>query len=677
MRFGLLKVVMLVAVGSAGLIAAAADNSGKQARRHDRGLVLTLDDAHAIATNRKGFKDLSYLSTLAPDVARVLVASKGTINLSGLGELPVELASVLSGREDDEIHLDGLQAISAESLRAIAGGGLWAVSLDGVRQMPDDVFAVLLESKSTVLCGLERLPPKAGELLAKRCPTRVYWPRLHQISDVELKAIVDRAPVIVLGLKSLTPRQAELLSGCKKQLVLDGVTSLDAGTARLLTQRKDKTSISLAGLETLDRDAKDCLDSHGKVSYTVKPRSEQKVPTYRAEDVAAVLDFAMRSAKWSHSVAQTLSKAAMAGVGGERVIAIAKEGITGFEQVEIAMLSKCREAMARDDVALKAITAIEALQSHVLAELRVAQALAESRASDESRDAFGDLAGDYERVQDRCETAVRDVRARVGETTPPRAGRSEDIQMAMVFAFQEARKGHLLAESMLQSLRGMPREEVTMQCEKVIASWLAEPAYGSVAGLHQYLNSVEHGEHDRAVLDAIGQLQDCVLAEFRGVKACARSVRIDRAALAPFVNANEKYDTVLRPLATTIGGILRGKPAAGSGQTGGAASPNPRVFSDAEWAGVVAVLLKQGMVRSPEDARAYFGTFVLLKGVFVEKGIAEPSAKQLFGLAKTLSVAFGEMAPAKIETTLKAMLQLAKETSTEVASKDDLISMGK
>jgi hypothetical protein len=50
--------------------------------------------------------------------------------------------------------------------------------------------------------------------------------------------------------------------------------------------------------------------------------------------------------------------------------------------------------------------------------------------------------------------------------------------------------------------------------------------------------------------------------------------------------------------------------------------------------------------------------------------------KQSFGLAKMPSEAFSEMPPEKIETTLRTMLLLAKETATEVASRDALMRLG-
>ena len=81
-------------------------------------------------------------------------------------------------------------------------------------------------------------------------------------------------------------------------------------------------------------------------------------------------------------------------------------------------------------------------------------------------------------------------------------------------------------------------------------------------------------------------------------------------------------------------------------------------------------------MREAADAKRFFPTLSLLKSVFVEKKIQEPSPKQLFGLAKLLNVSFAQMSAEKIEVTLRAMLLAAKDLGQEVASKNDLMQLG-
>jgi hypothetical protein len=671
-----MKAVLLVLLGFSGRTVTADGGTQNQTRKPEQLVTLTVDDARLIAANQQGFKDLSYLETLPLDVARVLVASKGGINLSGLRELPLELASVLAGHENEDVYLDGLQSISAESLRAIAGGRLHSVSLEGVRQMPENVFAALLDTKTPVICGFEELPPTATALLAKKCPPSVWWHRLSEISDAQLEAIVDSASTISLGLKRLTPKQAELLARCKTRLVLDSVTTIDANTARLLTRRKSEPQIELGGLESLDEETRAYLKGHGKVSFDVKSRSGQPPLTHRVEDIAALIGAARRSAIQAHAVSQVLGRAAMGALDQETVVPLASKVMAGLERVDIVMLNKFAASADHDKTVKEAVTATGALQRHVMAELQAAKALAESRASDESRREFTALAVGYDGVESKCREAQNKVDWWARKAASPKQGRSQDINGVLVFAFQETHNTHFLAESMLQSLKSLAREQVSPLCEVTIVDWLANPIDGPMSNLHKYLGSVEHSLQHRELFDALAQLQVCVLAELQAVRECAKATRIDRVVLTQFDNANKQYDAAVRPLAKSIQRHLQSESTEAGGQSGGEFSPNGRVLSDNEWASVVAVFRKQGIVKSADEARAYFETFALLKGVFVEKGITEPTTKQLFGLAKTLSVAFGKMPPEKIETTLRTMLHLAKEAQMELATREELNSMG-
>jgi hypothetical protein len=259
------------------------------------------------------------------------------------------------------------------------------------------------------------------------------------------------------------------------------------------------------------------------------------------------------------------------------------------------------------------------------------------------------------------------------------AERADDVAMAMVFSMRETTQLHLLAQSLaLGSIQGLPPRTLIAQSERAIDGLEGI----SIPILAKYLKNVDHDPQTRRAFDDIQEMQQRVLAELQAAKSLAESENGD-AEKEAFMEASQRYDGFAKQVAENI---FSGKPKEQVVQTaqqvvpqaGGRAeerSPNPRVFTDEQWGGIVTELRRQGVARTADDAKAYGGIFVLLKGVFVEKRIPEPSTKQLFGLAKMLNVAFGQIPPEKIESTLKTMLQLARETSTEVASRETLLKL--
>ena len=250
---------------------------------------------------------------------------------------------------------------------------------------------------------------------------------------------------------------------------------------------------------------------------------------------------------------------------------------------------------------------------------------------------------------------------------------ADDAAMAIYFSFSEMSQTHLLAHALgMASINGAPKEEVIEHCDRAIARFEGI----SVPIFRKYLAEVERDKQAQEILEGIGELQQRALGEVLAVKAMAESGNGPAERLA-FLDANSRYNELVQPVAAALlQGSSAGMTRKGAGQNaGGDASPNPKVFSDEEWSALVAGMKKRGLVRDSKGAGAYFGTFALLKYVFLGKKIPDPTPEQLFGLAKVLNVAFGEMKPAEIETTLRAMLQLAEETETEVATRESLLRM--
>ena len=254
--------------------------------------------------------------------------------------------------------------------------------------------------------------------------------------------------------------------------------------------------------------------------------------------------------------------------------------------------------------------------------------------------------------------------------------RDDDVAMAMIFSFREASQVHLLAHALgTAAISGTPSDEVIKHCDRAMQSYEAI----SIPLLAKYLGNVDLDPQTRSTFVQIQALQKRALAEVQAIKEMAESGNAQAQRLA-FIEANKAYNEVSEPL---VARMMNGRTEQAN-QAGGASlddakgiqSPNRRVFSDEAWAGVAAEVAKQGLVRDPADAEKFFGTFALLKQVFVEKRIPDPSPRQLFGLAKVLNLAFHQVSAEKIETTLATMLRLAKETGTDIASREALLEMG-
>jgi hypothetical protein len=254
--------------------------------------------------------------------------------------------------------------------------------------------------------------------------------------------------------------------------------------------------------------------------------------------------------------------------------------------------------------------------------------------------------------------------------------RADDVAMAMIFAFREASQVHLLAHALgTAALNSTPPDEVIKHCDRAIQSYEAV----SIPMLGKYLTNVDHDAQTRETFRQIQEMQQLALAEVQAIRAMAKSGN-GRAERLAFVEANRAYNEAVQPLAARMvnpaAEVEAGNDSGDTTDDTAIKSPNKRVFSDAAWTEIAEELAKRGFIQEPSDASRFFGTFGLLKLVFVEKEIPDPSTKQLFGLAKVLNVAFHQMTPDKLEATLGSMLRLAKETGTEIASRDVLLHMG-
>ena len=252
---------------------------------------------------------------------------------------------------------------------------------------------------------------------------------------------------------------------------------------------------------------------------------------------------------------------------------------------------------------------------------------------------------------------------------------SDNAAVAVLFSYFEAVQLHFTANALaMAAINKAPSEEIAQHCDRSINTFEEM----SVPLFRRYADKCSTDPEMAAVTAGIVELQQASLDEVRAVKEMAESGNAAKQQSA-FLESAARYSET----ATRVGSLIF--PQAGTGTSvrtaatlpaKGDESPNARIFSNEAWADIVKELKRQGLVREAADAKRFFPTLSLLKSVFVEKKIQEPSPKQLFGLAKLLNVSFAQMSAEKIEVTLRAMLLVAKDLGQEVASKNDLMQLG-
>lgn len=168
--------------------------------------------------------------------------------LNGLTTLDVAAAAALAGFKGDNLHLDGLTAVSG------------------------DVAEALAQYKNHLsLNGLTKLSDEASKGLAQHTGT-LHLNGLTTLSDEAAKGLAGyRGALLLGGLNSLSAEAAEALGrGRSTTLHLDGLATLSAETAEALAQRE---RLSLRGLVSLEPAAAealvtglDCRRCHADVS---------------------------------------------------------------------------------------------------------------------------------------------------------------------------------------------------------------------------------------------------------------------------------------------------------------------------------------------------------------------------------------------------------------------------
>lgn len=269
---------------------------------------------------------------------------------------------------------------------------------------------------------------------------------------------------------------------------------------------------------------------------------------------------------------------------------------------------------------------------------------------------------------------------RAAGTAPDRTPPDEAAETIALLAFRESEQVRRTAQAVVYaSPQAGFKDSLVEICERTKRSMteLSLPVMQDV---------VARGCEDpelAAVLEKLGRLQELSM---QTIVAAQRVIEADDRlpALKAFAAADGEADELYRETALAIHHLSRrGAPAAPAkrpsdrGSSAASASPDSAVFSDDEWGAIVAELRRQGVIRGSAEAADFFPMLAMLKDVFVDKGIDQPSPKQLFGLGRMLlHVDAGALRDEKVLSTFRRMLRMAEEMGMEVANRKQLLELG-
>jgi hypothetical protein len=222
---------------------------------------LTVEQAQELAAKKPVTKSgldgyfwpFDSLTSLAPEVAAVLVKPAVGLSFNGLADLSPETAKVLATHAASprfgyaDLRLNGLKRLSPEAAEALAAHqGM--VLLYGIETLDSVPLAQKLARQwGELRLGLTELSPEIAAELAKHRGTEVTkgeGPQ-HRIDRAVSVLRIDR-------FRSLTPETAEALSAHEGVLVLNDLDTLDPQVAAALAKRVGNRKLNRPGTLVLN-----------------------------------------------------------------------------------------------------------------------------------------------------------------------------------------------------------------------------------------------------------------------------------------------------------------------------------------------------------------------------------------------------------------------------------------
>lgn len=126
---------------------------------------LTVEQAKAFAA--RDYLPIGGVTTLSPEVAKALIAHKGTLYLQGLPSLSLDVARILGQHKGAGLNLDGLTKLSPEVAEELAKHP-GSLDLNGLTTLSPEVAQALGKHRARLdLLHLTTLSDEAAEALAK------------------------------------------------------------------------------------------------------------------------------------------------------------------------------------------------------------------------------------------------------------------------------------------------------------------------------------------------------------------------------------------------------------------------------------------------------------------------------------------------------------------------------
>jgi len=185
------------------------------------------------------------------------------IELNGLESVSTELMRFLAGRSDFP-ELDGLKSLTLDHAKCIRDCGHLKLRFNGLRDLPGPVARILSQKRFELplkLGGIERLSDEACRYLG-RIRGSLEIPAVTELSDAAIRSLCKKKTGILdlSGLKDLSYVGAEPLADFGSEIHLDGLEELPDSIAALLGTRTQ--DMSLNGLRTISPESAKALASH-------------------------------------------------------------------------------------------------------------------------------------------------------------------------------------------------------------------------------------------------------------------------------------------------------------------------------------------------------------------------------------------------------------------------------
>ena len=200
--------------------------------------------ARALVERQQPFLDLRGLTSITPDVARILAKTQGGLWLNGLTSITLDVARALA-KHQGVLQLKGLTSITPEAAHILVDGG-GDLAIDGLTSITPEVARIFAGIDCDIwFNSLTSITPEVAHALAK-VRFNLNLVGLRSITpDVAHALAKHRGGYLGLnGLASITAEAAHAFAEHQGDLWLEGVTFLTPEAASALAEHHGELFLS-------------------------------------------------------------------------------------------------------------------------------------------------------------------------------------------------------------------------------------------------------------------------------------------------------------------------------------------------------------------------------------------------------------------------------------------------